>query len=115
MAWLRNGFRYARAFATLEPRGLHWSGGLLFIPSVFTCGLGYWQIQRRQWKVSWVLLSDQSVVLQEDLLQRREAKIFSKGFSLFDHISKIELYDRVQVEGVFMDQQSVFIGPRSRT
>ncbi|KAI5082012.1 hypothetical protein GOP47_0001755 [Adiantum capillus-veneris] len=92
-----------------------WSGILLFIPGISTFGLGTWQIMRRKWKME--LLDHRRERLKDDVqplgLSTTTSQLDSKQ-TYQDVLQNLE-YKRVQCEGVFLEEKSIFLGPRGRT
>ncbi|KAK4775502.1 hypothetical protein SAY87_023463 [Trapa incisa] len=83
-----------------------WSKWLLFIPGAITFGLGTWQIFRRQDKVR--------------MLEYRQMRLNMEPLKLNDVAPSSETMDslefrRVACTGVFDEERSVFVGPRSRS
>lgn len=102
-----------------EPRSnsgrWQWSAILLFIPGLSAFGLGSWQIMRRKWKME--LLDHRRERLKDDALPLDLAATSIKSnskLSYQDVIQHLE-YKRVQCQGVFQEEKSIFLGPRGRT
>ncbi|MCO5610805.1 hypothetical protein L7F22_065046 [Adiantum nelumboides] len=92
-----------------------WSGILLFIPGISAFGLGTWQIMRRKWKME--LLDHRRERLKDDVIPLDLATTTIQSNSKQTHQGVLENleYKRVQCEGVFEDEKSIFLGPRGRT
>ena len=88
---------------------------LLWAFPLVTFGLGCWQIQRLQWKLS--LIKDISLSMRNE-----PASVISslKGFDWFDDgaISPEKSsneYQRVKIKGEFMHDHEMFLGPRGKS
>ncbi|KAI4339042.1 hypothetical protein MLD38_024028 [Melastoma candidum] len=86
--------------------GTRWSSLLLLVPGAITFGLGTWQIFRRQDKIK--------------MLEYRQERLGMEPLKLgnvsptSEDLNDLE-FRRVSCTGVFDEQRSIFIGPRSRS
>ncbi|CAL1369455.1 unnamed protein product [Linum trigynum] len=89
-----------------QPRsGSSWSRWLLFLPGTITFGLGTWQIFRREEKIK--------------VLEHRQRRLALEPMKLNDPSPSEQLdaleFRRVSCKGVFDEDRSIFVGPRSRS
>lgn len=71
----------------------------MFIPSAICGCLAYWQYERMRWK--------------EQLIQERQRMLSSEPADVFA-LEEPSQYEKVKVQGVFMEDSSLFVGPRPR-
>ncbi|KAH9741876.1 Surfeit locus protein 1 [Citrus sinensis] len=83
-----------------------WSKWLLFLPGAISFGLGTWQIFRRQDKIK--MLEYRQNRLQMDPLRLNITS------PLTEDLKSLE-FRRVICQGVFDEQRSIYVGPRSRS
>ncbi|XP_057952554.1 surfeit locus protein 1 [Malania oleifera] len=88
-----------------KPRG-RWTRWLLFTPAAITFGLGTWQIFRRQEKIK--------------MLEYRRLRLDMEPVQLNNLVPLSEKSDslefrRVVCKGVFDENKSIYVGPRSRS
>ncbi|KAK9109754.1 hypothetical protein Sjap_017814 [Stephania japonica] len=84
-----------------------WSRWLLFVPGAITFGLGTWQIFRRLDKI-------ELLEYRRNRLELKPLNWGSLSSSFGGDLDSLE-FRRVTCEGVFDDNKSVFVGPRSRS
>nr|GMD12009.1 surfeit locus protein 1 [Ipomoea batatas] len=83
-----------------------WSKIFLFIPGAITFGLGTWQIFRRQEKVE--MLEYRQNRLEMEPLKCNDATHSSEDLNNLE-------FRKVLCRGVFNEEKSVYVGPRSRS
>ncbi|CAN1159278.1 Surfeit locus protein 1 [Linum perenne] len=86
--------------------GSKWSRWLLFLPGAATFGLGSWQIVRRQEKIK--------------VLEHRQKRLALEPVKLNDPSPSDKQLDalefrRVSCKGVYDEDRSIYVGPRSRS
>ncbi|KAK9093260.1 hypothetical protein Syun_028171 [Stephania yunnanensis] len=84
-----------------------WSRWLLFIPGAITFGLGTWQIFRRLDKI-------ELLEYRRNRLELKPLNWRSLSSSFGGDLNSLE-FRRLACEGVFDDDMSIFVGPRSRS
>ncbi|AEE76023.1 Surfeit locus protein 1 [Arabidopsis thaliana] len=87
-------------------RGSKWSQLLLFLPGAITFGLGSWQIVRREEKFK-------TLEYQQQRLNMEPIKL-NIDHPLDKNLNALE-FRRVSCKGVFDEQRSIYLGPRSRS
>ncbi|GIL88357.1 hypothetical protein Vretimale_15019 [Volvox reticuliferus] len=92
-----------RAGAASESGGSPWSplSAVMFIPSVVCGCLAYWQYERMKWK-------EELIRLRQGIAQAEARELFSRDKPLLE-------YDKVKVQGRFLHEYSLFVGPRPRS
>ncbi|GIL55343.1 hypothetical protein Vafri_10892 [Volvox africanus] len=92
-----------RAGASSESGGSSWSpiSAVMFIPSVVCGCLAYWQFERMKWKA-------ELIRLRGGIAEAEAEDIFSRNKPLHE-------YDKVKVQGRFLHEYSLFVGPRPRS
>ncbi len=105
---------------------------VMFVPSLVCGCLAYWQYERMEWKVRGPFVlgarfcevprpdpQTLSVTLdltpppQESLIKQRSEGLMGEAKDVFG-AAELQEYDKVSATGVFLDNKSVFIGPRPR-
>ncbi|CAN6991084.1 unnamed protein product [Brassica rapa subsp. trilocularis] len=89
-----------------KKRGSNWSRLLLFLPGVITFGLGSWQIVRRDEKIK-------TLEYQQQRLKMEPMKLNTEHPP--DKNPDALEFRRVSCKGVFDEQKSIYLGPRSRS
>ncbi|KAH0850310.1 hypothetical protein HID58_095646 [Brassica napus] len=87
-------------------RGSKWTQLLLFLPGAITFGLGSWQIVRREEKIK-------TLEYQQQRLKMEPMKL-NADHPPDKNLDALE-FRRVSCKGVFDEQKSIFLGPRSRS
>ncbi|GLI71652.1 hypothetical protein VaNZ11_016931, partial [Volvox africanus] len=92
-----------RAGASSESGGSTWSplSAVMFIPSLVCGCLAYWQFERMKWK--------------EELIGRRRGIAEAEAEEVFSRDKPLLEYDKVKVQGRFLPEYSLFVGPRPRS
>ncbi|KAJ0973692.1 hypothetical protein J5N97_015657 [Dioscorea zingiberensis] len=85
-----------------------WAKLFLFLPGAITFGLGTWQLFRREEKIE--MLDYRKKRLEMEPILWNKMKSFSNG-GLDDSLE----FRKVLCEGVFDEEKSVYVGPRSRS
>lgn len=96
---------------TSKSRSFSWSGALLLIPPVIAAYLGNWQLDRKKWKED--LLDHRTRMLNDQPINLNNAEVHTAAAHAQNNALKE--YQRVSCRGSFVDQDTVFIGPRPRT
>ncbi|KAJ4713557.1 SURF1-like protein [Melia azedarach] len=86
--------------------GSRWSKWLLFLPGAITFGLGTWQVFRRQDKIK--MLEYRQKRLEVEPLK------FNTISPSTENLDTLE-FRRVICKGVFDEDRSIYVGPRSRS
>ncbi|CAA7051306.1 unnamed protein product [Microthlaspi erraticum] len=89
-----------------DKRGWKWTQLLLFLPGAITFGLGSWQIVRREDKVK-------TLEYQQQRLNMEPVKLNTEH-PPDRNLDALE-FRRVTCKGVFDEQRSIYLGPRSRS
>ncbi|KAL1202716.1 Surfeit locus protein 1 [Cardamine amara subsp. amara] len=87
-------------------RGSKWSQLLLFLPGAITFGLGSWQIIRREDKIKTLEYQQQRLNMEPMKLNTEHPP--DKNLDVLE-------FRRVSCKGVFDEQRSLYLGPRSRS
>ena len=83
------------------------AAALLFVPGSIALGLGVWQVQRMEWKKSEVRLREQRLAAAPDAVEAVLARHAEGGAP--------PAHTPVICEGTFMNDKSIFVGPRVRS
>ncbi|KAG2306104.1 hypothetical protein Bca52824_025852 [Brassica carinata] len=86
--------------------GSKWTQLLLFLPGAITFGLGSWQIVRREEKIK-------TLEYQQQRLKMEPMKL-NADHPPDKNLDALE-FRRVSCKGVFDEQKSIYLGPRSRS
>ncbi|CAN7048135.1 unnamed protein product [Brassica oleracea var. botrytis] len=89
-----------------KKRGSKWTQLLLFLPGAITFGLGSWQIVRREEKIK-------TLEYQQQRLKMEPMKL-NADHPPDKNLDALE-FRRVSCKGVFDEQKSIYLGPRSRS
>ncbi|KAJ0264340.1 Surfeit locus protein 1 [Hirschfeldia incana] len=87
-------------------RGSRWTQLLLFLPGAITFGLGSWQIVRREEKIKTLEYQQQRLKMEPMKLNAEHPP--DKNLDALE-------FRRVSCKGVFDEQKSIYLGPRSRS